>query len=115
MHAFTRPSHQLRLKVRDALLGSLHHTFLYRHLIIANKAKGAHINIIGHAAIQKRIASNPKEGNTLLKLLYGQLAQRYGHAPTNACPLYHKPDSCTPIAGKCPDHEALRINRLTTV
>ena len=36
---------------------------------------------------------------------------RYGHAPTNECPLCHMPDSCTHIAWECPDHEALRISR----
>jgi hypothetical protein len=36
---------------------------------------------------------------------------RYGHAPTDECPLYHMLDSCTHIAGECPDHEALRISR----
>ena len=41
MHAFTRPSSQLRLKVRDALLRSLHHSSLYRRLIVAIKEKGA--------------------------------------------------------------------------
>ena len=55
-------------------------------------------------------------GTTLLKFIYiqlyhGELSQRYGHAPTDECPLCHKLDSCTHIAGECPDHEALRINR----
>jgi len=36
---------------------------------------------------------------------------RYGHAPTDECPISHMPDSCTHIAGKCPDHEAMRISR----
>ena len=34
---------------------------------------------------------------------------RYGHALTDECTLYHMPDSCTHIAGECPDHEAMRI------
>jgi len=34
MHAFTRPSQQLRHLVRQALLRSLHYTFLYRCLIL---------------------------------------------------------------------------------
>ena len=34
MHAFPRPSQQLRHKVRHALLRSLHYTFLYRRLIL---------------------------------------------------------------------------------
>jgi len=37
---------------------------------------------------------------------------RYGHVLTDECPLCHMPDSCTHIAGECPDHEALRISRL---
>ena len=41
----------------------------------------------------------------------GKLAKRYGHAPTDECPLYHKPHSCTHIAGECKDNEALRISR----
>jgi hypothetical protein len=56
------------------------------------------------------------EGNTLLKFIYGQLyngkiAKRYGHAPSDVCPLCYMPDSCTHIAGECPAHEALRIAR----
>ena len=39
IHIFTRSSQQLRLKVTDALLRSLNHTFLYQHLIIANEEK----------------------------------------------------------------------------
>ena len=67
-------------------------------------------------AIYKKLISQFKEGTTLLKFIYGQLyngklAQRYGHAPTDECPLCRKPDSCTHIAGECPDHEALRIAR----
>ncbi len=44
MHAFTWPSSQLWLKVRDALLRSLHHSSLYRRLIVANIEKGARTN-----------------------------------------------------------------------
>ena len=47
MHAFTRPSPQLRLKVREALLRSLHHSSLYMRLIIANKEKGARTKTVG--------------------------------------------------------------------
>jgi hypothetical protein len=36
---------------------------------------------------------------------------RYVSALTDECPLYHMPDSCTHIAGECPDHEAHRISR----
>ena len=87
MHAFTRPSPQLRLKVRDALLRSLHHSSLYRHLIIANKAKGARTKSVGQA-LHKKLIHSPWEGTSLLKFIYGQLyngklAMRYGHALTN--------------------------------
>ncbi len=36
---------------------------------------------------------------------------RYGRALADECPLYKMPDSCTHIAGECPNHEALRISR----
>ena len=115
MHAFTRPSHQLRQKVRQALLRDLHHTSLYRRLIVANKGLGARLHTVGEA-LHKRLNSNPKEGTTLLKFVYGQLyngkiAKRFGHTPTDDCPLCHKPDSCTHIAGECQEHEGLRIAR----
>jgi len=108
MHAFTRPSLQLRLKSRGALLRSLQHSSLYRRLVVANKEKGARTKTVGHA-LHKKFTHSPWEGTTLLKFIYGQLyndklAMRYGHAPTNECPLCH-------IAGECPDHEALRISR----
>jgi hypothetical protein len=101
MHAFMRPSLQIRLKVRDALLRNLHHTFLYRRLIIEDKEVRTHTI---YRAIHKRFTSNSKEGTTLLKFIHeqlynGKLAQRYGHAPTDECPFCHKPDSCTHIAG----------------
>ena len=68
-------------------------------------------------ATYKKLTSHPTEGSTLLEFIYGKLyngklAKRYGHAPTDECPLCHKPDSYTHIAGECPDHEALRIGRL---
>ena len=47
MHASMRPSEQLRLKVRYALLRSLHHTSLYPRLIIVNKENGARIKTLG--------------------------------------------------------------------
>ncbi len=115
MHAFTRPSQQLRLNVRHALLSGLYYTSLYRRLLVANKLKGTRLQTVGRA-IHKKLHSIPKEGTTLLKFIYGQvyngkIAKRYGHAPTEACPLCHKPDSCTHIAGECPDHDGLRIGR----
>ena len=104
MHAFMRPSSQLVLKVRDALLSSLHHSSLYRRLIIANKEKGARTKTVGQA-LHKKFTHSPCEGTSLLKFIYGQLyngtlVMRYGHAPTDECPLCHMPDSCTHIAGE---------------
>ena len=115
MHAFTRSSSQLRLKVRDALLRSLHHSSLYRRLIVANREIGAQTKTV-RQALHKKLTYSPWEGTSLLKFIYwqlynGKLAMRYGHAPIHECPLCHMPDSCTHIAGECPDHEALRISR----
>ncbi len=70
MHAFTRPSSQLRLKVRDALLRSLHHSSLYRRLVIANKGKGARTKAVGHA-FHKKLTHGPWEGTSLLTFIYG--------------------------------------------
>jgi len=118
MHEFTRPSPQLRTKVRAALLRSLHHSSLYRRLIVANKEKGARTKAVGQA-LHKKLTHSPWVGTTLLKFIYGQLydgklALRYGHAPTDECMLCHIPDSCTHIAGECPDHEALRNSHHNT-
>ena len=115
MHAFTRPSSQLRLKVRDALLRSLHHSSLYRRLIVANKEKGARTKTVGQA-LHTKLTHSLWEGTSLLKFIYGQLcngkrAMGYGHALTDESRLCHMPDSCTHIAGECPDHETLRISR----
>jgi hypothetical protein len=38
MNTFTRPSHQLRQKVRAATLRSLHHTSIYKRLVLTAKA-----------------------------------------------------------------------------
>ena len=89
MHAFTRPSSQLRLKVRDALLRSLHRSFLYKRLVIAIKEKGARTKTMGHA-LHKKFTQSPWEGTSLLKFIYGhlyngKLAKRYGHAPIYEC------------------------------
>ena len=115
MHAFTCPSSKLRLKVQDALLCSLHHSSLYRRLIVANKEKGARTRTVGQA-LHKKLTHSPREGTSLFKFIYGQIyngkvALRYGHALIDEYPLYHMPDSCPHIAGECPDHEALRISR----
>jgi hypothetical protein len=119
MHAFTRPSSQLRLKVRDTLLRSLRHSSLYRRLVVANKEKGARTKTVGQA-LHKKFTHSPWEGTSFLKFIYGQLnngklAMRYGHSPTDECPLCHMPDSCTHIAGECLNHEALRISRHNAV
>ena len=63
MHSSTLSSQQLRLKVRHALLRSLHHTLFYRRLIVANKIKGASLQIVGQAI--KKVNSNTKEGAIL--------------------------------------------------
>jgi hypothetical protein len=83
MHAFTRPSQQLRLKMGHALLRSLHHIFLYMRLIFANKGLGARLHIVGQS-IHKRINSVPKEGPTLLQRQTGQeiWARPHGRMPT---------------------------------
>ena len=115
MHAFTRPYSQLRLKVRDALLRSLHHSSLYRCLIIASKNKGARTKTVGQT-LHKKLTHSPWEGTSVLKFIYeqfynGKFAVRYGQALTDEDPLCHMPDSCTHIAGECPNHEAMRISR----
>jgi hypothetical protein len=116
MHTFTHPSPHLRLKVRDALLCSLYNSSLYMRLIVAIKEKGARTKTLGHALKKNMLTYNPYEGTTLLKFVYGhlynvKLAMRYGHTPTDEWPLCHMPDSCTHIAGECPDQETLRISR----
>ena len=63
MHAFTRPSPQLRIKVREALLRSLHHSSLYRRLIVASKEKGARIKKVGQALHKKLTHSLSKGGD----------------------------------------------------
>jgi hypothetical protein len=115
MHAFTWLSQQLRRKVRQALLRSLHYTSLYRRLILQSIETKAQSTKLGRA-IQSKLASNHWEGTSLLKFVYGQLyngklVKRYGHAPTDACPLCHKPESCTHIARECRFHMALTISR----
>jgi hypothetical protein len=115
MYAFTYPSKQLRQKVRTATLRSLHHTSLYRRLILTAKSRGARTAIVG-TALHARMRSSASEGITILKFLYGQLyngklAYRYGLAPTDACPLCGLPDSCTHIAGQCSHHNNHIISR----
>jgi len=115
MHAFTRPSQQLRHKVRAATLRSLHQPSLYMRLILLAKAKGAGTTETCKA-LQKKLVENPSEGTRILKFAYeklynGKLAYRYGHATTDKCPLCHLPDSCTHIAGVCKAHKNLNISR----
>ena len=91
IQAFTRLSSQLRLKVRDALLRSLHHSSLYRRLVVASKEKGARTKTVGQT-LQKKPTHSPWDGTSLLKFIYGQLyngklATRYGHALTNVLAL----------------------------
>jgi len=47
MHAFTRPSQQLRRKVKHALLHILHYTSLYRRLIQKNIEMGTNTRYVG--------------------------------------------------------------------
>jgi len=96
-------------------VASLYHSSLYMRLITAANEKGARTKIVGQA-VHKKPTHSPWEGTALLKFICGQLynvklAKRYGHAPTDKCPLCHMPDSCTNIAGECLDHEAMRISR----
>ena len=105
MHAFTRPSQQLREKVRAATLRSMHHTSIYMRLILQARTQGAVTATTG-TALHARLRENSKEGTNLLtfihgKLYNGKIAKRYGHTPTDECPLCHRPDSCTRIVGEC--------------
>jgi ribonuclease HI len=70
MYAFTRPSSQLRLKVRDALIRSLHHSSLYRRVIVSSKEKGARTKTVGQA-LHKKLTRSPWKGTSLLKFIYG--------------------------------------------
>jgi hypothetical protein len=115
MHAFTRPSTQLRHKVRHALQRSLHFTSLYKRLILQNIEVGTTTQSVGKA-IYRRLTANAWEGTTLLKFIYGQLyndklAKRYGHAHADECPICHNPNVGTHIAGECSYHKALTISR----
>ena len=108
MHAFTKPSIQLRLKVRTTTLRSLHYTSLYKRLIVNAKTQGVRTNTIG-TALHSLIRNFQRDGITILKFINGQLyngklALRYKHAPTDACPLCGLLDSCTHIAGQCRTH-----------
>ena len=67
MHVFTRPSQQLRRKVRAATLRSLHQTSLYKRLILLAKEKGACIAEMDKA-LHIRLMHNPADDTNLLKL-----------------------------------------------
>jgi hypothetical protein len=72
MHAFTRPSEQLRHKVRHALLRSIHYTSLYRRLTLNNIEGGTTTQCVGKT-MHRRLTANAREGTTLLKFIYNQL------------------------------------------
>ena len=72
MHAFTRSSHHLKLKVRAALLRSLRQTSLRMRLILKAKSQGARTKRVGKA-LHIRLESNHWEGTALLKFIYGYL------------------------------------------
>ena len=72
MHAFTRPSQELRHKFREALQFSMHPISPYKRLIITNKENGARTEIVGQA-LHGQLISNPMEETTLLKFIYAQL------------------------------------------
>ncbi len=115
IHAFTTISSQLRLKLRNATLRNLHHTSLYRRLILKAKAQGTRTNTTG-TEIHLHIRKSPKDGITQLEFIYvklynGNLAYRYKLAPTDACPLFGLPDSCTHIAGEYKTHNNHFISR----
>ena len=93
----------------------MHHTSLYKRLILRAKTQGANIAPTG-TSLHSRLRENAKEGTNILKFIHGQLyngklAKRYGHAPTDESPLCHLPYSCTHIASECKAHKNLSINR----
>jgi len=48
----------------------MHHTSLYRRLVILARDKGARISATG-TALYKRLRENPADGTSLLKFAYG--------------------------------------------
>jgi hypothetical protein len=72
MHAFTKTFDQMRLKVRNSTLRSLHHTFLYKRLILKAKNQGARTKTVG-TALCSYIRKSPKDGIAILAFLDGQL------------------------------------------
>ena len=72
MHAFTKPSNQLRLKVLAATLKSLHYTSLNIHMFINAKAQGPRTVSVG-TSLQSMIQNSQRDGITILKFIYDQL------------------------------------------
>jgi hypothetical protein len=62
----------MRQKVRAATLRSLHHTFIYRRLVIQAKKQGAPTATTG-TALHVRLRENSKKGTKLLEFIHGQL------------------------------------------
>ena len=114
MHAFTKTSNQLCLKVLNATLRSLHHTSLYIRLILKTIAQGACTNTIG-TEMYSHIQTPPKVCIQLLKFIHGQtcngkLAYTYKLARSDVFPLCGLPDSCSQIASECKTHTNQFIN-----
>ena len=83
-------------------------------LSIQAKKQGATTTTIG-SANHVRLRENSKKGTKLLKFIHGtlyngKLAKRDGHAPTDECPLYYRPDSCTHIAEERKANKNLAIS-----
>ncbi len=115
MQAFIRPSQHMRYEIRAATLKSMYQTFMCMRLILQAKTHGAH-TANTRESLHTRLRDTPKEGTNLQQFLNGQLcngkmAKRYGHVPTDDCPLRHRPDACTHIACECAAHKNLSISR----
>jgi hypothetical protein len=115
MHAFNKPSNQLRLKVISATLKSLHSTSLDICLNTNVKAQGPPTDKVG-TPLHTLIRNSQQDGRTILKFIYGQLYNgkldfRYKHAPTDACPLCRLSDSCTHKARQCKTYNDQFITR----
>jgi hypothetical protein len=73
----------------------LHNISIYKRPILLAKEKEARIAETG-TALNIRQVENLADGTDLLKFAYGQLhngklALRYGHAPSDECPLCRLP------------------------
>ncbi len=92
----------------------MHQTFSNMRLVLLAKTQGANTATVG-ATLHTRFREYSKEGTNLLNFIHGQLyngklAKRYGHAPTDECPLCHHPDSSKHIARECKAHKNLSIS-----